>query len=1436
MKLQSQGSEYFEETRNAYTKLFASEVFTYPESQLDSNLVKLSGEDENCEILEESLVEASALPTTGADGAPSTLHQILYLSYKNYGQFILDKLKRDLPRFEVQIVHKGSSECRQIFGPLLDSLKYFVQALERDDTDSELWRLVARVCDYIGSKRIARYCFETVLDADGKSLESWPDPLRLDQSFAAEQLRVILQEVLDDPSKSQLVASSKQQKIMTQSLKKFIDPCPYLPPLRQEIIDKGIEQMQPRPLVEPQEIRVASRTWSSCGQSLMIQFSRVAQSPTRTPSGARYFLTLPPRQTPSVEGTNSNPNKKGLGPSISNVLEKCLPAPENLAQQGSESQLSIKSEEVPPAPSVPVVIARNEQVQEDVSSKRLGIDEDNGLVDLTSNEPREIRSDEQGLENPHPTDGKDNDQKIDIELSMKSSETVSLPSRKRSSDDAGVQDNIDTGRSRSKRIKARGSITESNSAREILAEEKNRYHNDQLQSCRQVDDQLFEAVGSSLLKFNVKSLRSLNSQGKSVSMSQDTPDKNPKLYNSLEIVAQDFRCHLTQWDTKRNNAFMTADSLEVNPYNSTLAMFLEHSKREQDTATETMVFSLDGQLEAFVEEIRLNWTYLDQLALKWIEALLSPRQRKDKGNNAISSAYIESCWPEPLKKTVVQMLVMKDEFIYVEISSRIDDLDQRLLRATSSEQPDALQPLDEDLIEIVQTIFELHIDVYSSVTSPSSEEPVVTRELQLDRLGRWAALAGDAISKIPESDKVDIPEPIEIRCLWSSVLYTSLIEPAARDHIVLCFQDLKKMLEEIGNPTIRLPNNAIMPEISADRADREISRLTTMDFFLNVFSIEQNNVLSIIENLEPMLERSIQRECETPVIEATTGEPSPPSTIEPNKLQNELAPENLAEAPLNSRVQQMTLFLNQANISLKHFLWQKLRDAYEEIHYPPRVLSCNLRIIEVVVDYLKSTSYPSSSVRNCNLDLLSWIGMLGGYTAKALKLALEVPDAFESIDEFHLRSSMDAVASLQSILWVQTDWDDSIRVGLAQLPRPSNTPASVSFDKSADLLRATLVSTWMLQYTLLNEAFKQNPQLSRTPNEDLLDYLRLLHRALGLRNYCAIGDKLFLKYMKSELLRLDPTESYGNDMAQIVYDLYGLKIAPNMADLENHKCPSATLDRETAFEIMDLVMVQVSRMNIKDLGKSELKATIDRMQQAIKVPKATPSMLFNRRTINNYMKSPINPIELYRSLQGIGALNSSPVNNVSIIGDKGWYFLLGHLSLAKFRSQKRTSAGPIDDLDIASAFLKQDLELGSEKWETWYRLAQVFDARIEEDVGWTAEKLNNHMGDLRNSQRNSIHCYTMAIAIAIRSADPSFETVEKMSDLYVDFALRIYASSREPFSMQVFSLKDFVKHYNGEMRGMYEGRPFREMQLYPAWKLVCALLRRGLIHKSENWM
>lgn len=1443
MKLHSQGPDFYDEAELAYRNLFASEIFTYPESLSESRRLEYFDEGEHDDDnIEESAIAVAADVLAGSDGAPSTLPQILYLSYKNHGQFLLDRLKH-----RVRQAHLGSTPGDESFTEpnylsmtASSSLHFFIEALDRDDTDLELWRLVSRISEFLGSSRIARFCLEAVLETDRNSLDAWIEPPNINQIFARQQLQVLLQTLSDRFS---VAAPSRNQSVLITSLKLHLDLCPYLPSSRQFSSDEVTKQRLNTPYPERQRIRVPLRTWASCGKSILNQISQEGQGLVELPAGSTYSVILPPSTSEDVRPKSKRKGRNSLsGNLVENPPQPSIVPTENLhGLNCSPVELMTNI-----GPGIPVSIIGTDRALHDQS---IDHSRDAVVPDLEDAKEKDaaqmqLRSDRADT---HLAEA------VNIEArplspmeTTRSGGTVSLPTRKRSSDSAGLQENVDTGRSRSKRIKARGTLNEPNPGKESSTEDRAQYFAEQLQVYSQADSWIFGVIGRVLQNYGIDYLGTLPSLRKALSAtsSRELSEDSHLLENPADVVVQDLKDVLSTWDMEKTNMFLHGDGLDESvvgtsgPRNSGLTVFLEHSKRGSQVTSQRPHFSGDHGLQEFVDETNQSWTCLDQLSLRWVQVLLGPRLNPSNDRLRLPSTYEAYFWPDTLKETVVQMLVKQDEFIYLSLSAKTKGLGLRLQGAMSQNRFDGLDD-EQDLIQTVQNIFELHLDIYGRITNPSSEVDMETRKLQLDRLGRWSALASDAISKRPdlEADN-NVPDNLAIRFLWSSVLYTSLVDPASRDHIVSCFQDVKSVLENSGASSIELQNNAMMPEISTEAAEREISRLTTMDFFLSVFSSEKSHPLTVIESLEPILAKSIHTNGRTGDI-ANFSEQSPengpePLGMDPSRHLDPNAPASGLPVP---QMQQMLQFIDRASVSLRLFLWRKLGDAYESIYYPTQVISCSLRSIEMVVEYLRSTAFTTTTMQNRHLSLVRWLRTLDNLTRKASALALNQPLIFECVDEAHLHSSIKALAALQRILYAFIFWEDSIRIGQTRLPAQINGPANTAYNVVLSKIRDMLVRVWTLQYTLLKEAVTQNVPLFDTPSEGLIEYLKLVHRAFGLRGYCKFSNKVFLKFMKAELVRLDDSGSSENEMVQLVFDLYGLKICPNQTAIEDHLCPSAPLDRETAVEIMDLVMVQVNRINIKDLIKSELRPTIDKMQQAIRTPRLIPSTMFNRRLVSNFLKSPINPMDLYRSLQGIGDLCGSTVNNESsIVADKGWYFLQGNLALAKFRSVKRSSAGPTDDLDLATAFFKQDLELGLEKWETWFRLAQVFDARIEEDITWNAEKLNNNRGELRLLQRNAINCYTMAVAIAVRIADASFETARKISDLYADFATRIYASSREPFSMEAFSLGDFVKHFNGQTRGMYEGRPFRDLQLYPAWKFAATLLRRASVQKSQSWM
>jgi hypothetical protein len=321
-----------------------------------------------------------------------------------------------------------------------------------------------------------------------------------------------------------------------------------------------------------------------------------------------------------------------------------------------------------------------------------------------------------------------------------------------------------------------------------------------------------------------------------------------------------------------------------------------------------------------------------------------------------------------------------------------------------------------------------------------------------------------------------------------------------------------------------------------------------------------------------------------------------------------------------------------------------------------------------------------------------------------------------------------------------------------------------------------------------------------------------------------------------ELLQMKNLEPWEDYLGQVLYDLHGIRLGTGVYELQDHAFPNEPLDKATTIAIADRIILLAKRMPMKDLLKSELRPTIERMQQAVGLAKSNPQMQHNLRNYTEYLKTSIHPLRMIQALQGQLTIDSIPVvAPESPLASKGWYFLLGMIALSKFRSQKRLGPGATDDLKVAASFFRLQLQFITEHWETWYRLAQCFDAELEEDIMWSAEKLNNDRSPLVQMQRSSIHCYLMAISTAMRSADASFDTSSKISDMYHDFGMRIYSSSREPFTMEAFYLDDFERFFSG-YQGMYKKAPHEELTRYKAWKYASRLFGRALREKPNFWM
>ncbi|KAJ5760525.1 Tetratricopeptide-like helical [Penicillium odoratum] len=1381
LKLHSQGPEFYAQAAEAYDALLKSEIFKYPESI--SDFKRAADLDAHATTTIDD-GPADAIAEFNVNDSTSSLFQTLYLSYKNHGKYILDSLQENLrtaPQ-DPEAAHETALKTTEASRKALES---FADALERDDTDLNLWRQSARLSSALESYRLNRFCLESVLADDDNRLEIRSEQLGLEEIFSEERLRATLTSLFDGLSASQ-VPVKKPKKALIKYLKQHEDPYPYLPNLPTDLHALSSIKGPLAISTSRRELTPPDATWESVGKAILKALDDEEKSPAGAAPSRFLQVTLPLREseqpdTASVKmedpenGTEESEQKKAENNDVDMLEETEAVEPENPTEDRREPQ-------EPAEEQSSIDQSAEKQLMESLEGQSVQQAEKQGEGD--TNQEEEPKS--------------------------------PIHARKRSSASAANEEPSEGGRMKSRRTRARESNADGLVQLDEVPFDQDKFYEDRLEVFVNADEWMFNTLGSLFSRAGITSLgtiRGLKEKLASVNEAGDAPeDPETRLF-------QDFRGIIQQWNDDKSKLMQQKDdssSLKSisGSSKSGLAVFLEHSRKSTRKSLIQEELPSGEELYNFSNTVNSLCMHPHDTSFEWLKCLLMPQFGEDPSDFAVmKSAYTSFLWPEELKTTVVDILLREDEYIFTRLWDSVANIEKCILESHTA-TPFVYEPKHFSELEMIQSIYELHLDIFASVENLTTEPNQEQNLSQRDRLTRWAMLARTSFEyAVDYCPSEECQQNIAFRHLWTSTFHLNLAGEADREHILLCLQDLKQILQSIDNPVVNLVNNSIMAELSIATIDQEALKIKCMDFFAKVFNTEGEDPVSLIEAIEPILE---------------------PSSVEYLKGSEKEVAGSLSHST------EMASFLDRGDATLRLFLWRRLQETYQAIDYPPKVISCHLRSIETVMTELEDVKHMQEASGHRQVTLLRWLKSLDGIMSKAIPLVLQQSDkAFECLDIDHLHSSMSAVARLARLIHSFILYEDSVRVG--QTPgRDLRGILAKSLESFKDRMRETYVRCWILLYALFLELISQNKDVFTEPLEDRIHILRSVHNALGVRSMCRYSQKRFLKLLKSELFDLEIKGDYEFDICQVLFDLHGIKFSP-FDGTADHGCSPEKLDRHTATVMIDFVMRQAQKMNMKDLSKSELKTTIEKMQHAIgpaKLPAQSPQMSFNRRLFNIYIKGPINPSHLLRAVQGVTELSMLPVpGDNAKIAAKGWYFLLGHATLTKFRAHKRLSPGSTSELDDAINFFRQDLDHGTGRWETWYRLAQAYDAKLEEDITWAADKINNNRSELAATQRYAIHCYAMAVSTAIQSAEPTSETRALLSDLYTDFGIRLYASSCEPLSMGAFSLADFSRHFSSEeSQQMYKAQPFKEMSKYSVWNFASNLLRRATIDKPKRWM
>ncbi|EMT65807.1 Histone transcription regulator 3 like protein [Fusarium odoratissimum] len=1212
LKLHAQGPRSREAAETAYNELFESEIFKYREAKTDYERAERHADGQpDVSNLDHSLTDGGLdVDAGGADGVAASLAQALYLSYKNYGQFFVDKYKDEStsnPAFKEKTRLKYHDDHGN---KVLDS---WMTALDQDPSDPELWRRAARFAGAMNSHRIKRYCLEAAIELDDDPAVVEVEPPSLAEGMAGEQLKDQLQLLGDEMALSHPIMAPWLKKKMPALLKRHLDPIPFLPdPTRSLIPPKDpVTQDQTVEDTEMREAEDASRSgpktvssWASLGDELI----------------------------------NCLTNSTEVFDIFDEIVQSSVD--EVVVETPSNDSESISSE-------IQVAIGRPIQPAE----------------------PSEKSSPEaESKDQKAASEATEDSQKAGDQTKK---EANGVSTRKRSQSAAGLPDGAEEENAtekRSKRVRRRETLQaeESTDPSTLIA--------NQLQPYQGADQNLFQMTKSVLENLGVddKSTFDFITELIDSCAVEDRPGKITNLAaGDLSSAIVDFREEVAKVFLHKN------EQAPLGP-----SSFLEHAKTSSQDQNSTPTFNETQGLRAFATKVgeSRSWMTVEDVAYEWVRA--------------VSQSYATTKWSDKMKLSVVQMLNHSDSALHQRITEKME-------LATGS-----LEKLAE-LETIVPMIYELHIDIYELITNPSSVVDYATRMKTKYRLGRWLDVASAYIQALdrPSNDE------LSARFLWTSVLVSSHSEQPVREHILLMWTSLRDHLADEKIPTISLPNNVVMPTISPEAADREISKLTTMDFFLGLFQDNMEDPVSVIETLEPVLNPSSV--CAPP----RESDSESPGTEADDASSSDKQKKSLSDCASQS-LQDLWKFLHNSSTELRLFLWSRLGAAYDAIGYPTKKFSCCLKSIELIVSDLEGETYANTPADSRKLLLMRTLKSLDELLISALYSALNDNTAFEIIDDAHIKSTTAALAKVNCLLHVSSLCEDEVRIGL-KTERPGNAASKAALQSLKNKLKEMQIRAWCLQYTMFKAGINEDNCIIGF-EKDLADFLAAIHQVIGIRKFCKASNKIFLKVMRVELLKLKNIENWEDYLGQVLYDLHGLKLGAGVWEVQDHACPPEKLEKRQTMQLVERVTILANRMPMKDLLKSDLKTTIDHMQQTLGQAKSTSQMYHNLRNFTEYLKRPIHPLRLYRALTGEVSVDAVSVNTPeTILATHGWFFLLGMMALTKFKGvdlNRRQTPGATDDLRIERYFI-EDMGAGTFKkilhpqmneYKVWKFAAKLF--------------------------------------------------------------------------------------------------------------------------------
>ena len=514
-----------------------------------------------------------------------------------------------------------------------------------------------------------------------------------------------------------------------------------------------------------------------------------------------------------------------------------------------------------------------------------------------------------------------------------------------------------------------------------------------------------------------------------------------------------------------------------------------------------------------------------------------------------------------------------------------------------------------------------------------------------------------------------------------------------------------------------------------------------------------------------------------------------------NEKANEILESVLLQKPVTQKENehlrlQLESFISQSNLEMKLRLWSLLLRFYKIKEDIMGYKYAFESVVKMIIHELNYESMKELTVEESKYRLLNLIGFFTYFS----KTFIQFCDAtrfecfkndYETTPDVKKEAKM-LMVSISRILYVV----------IAYFSYKKNNSSTVRHNiltqnnATTDVFNQCYVSCFFLLAAYYPMA------LNITLPSTITDFYSVCHLQLGINKLCSsIDNGIFLKFIHYKLTPIDIIFSC-NDIFQVLHCRFGFSISLDRFDTFDHKCKPKKMTFEDAIQTSRFVFkfcFDNKKHPVSSPPRNDMKLIIDSVIEAVGELENDAVVIGNKKKLDSYLTDQNISLSFVTNVfNGKMELEFTTPSQPSVeIGKNGLYYLEGLVGLHFFRIRKRTMQSRATELVKVIKVLENDILCGCNRFETWVALGQVYSFTVEDDLIWTADKLNSLERKQATSmtEKKALLCYLNAISIYMRLKPHEQESVkEVLPTLWNSFGKELYNSWMEPMNKNAFHI------------------------------------------------